>query len=151
MAKSNKGTIVQNPEDKQPPSEKELGTTAKNEFAPNVVGGKQVDPAPTPEPSMQNDAGATAPAEQDSAGSLEEYVKPREEDFLEYVHGDLTKIAGEFGYDLSIKKRNVVSGPVMMYHRETREGKVFGAREEAGPDYMSGDELQEVRADERGE
>lgn len=118
----------------------------KNEFAPTIINNgdgtsQEINPAPTPAASMQNEAGA-------AAGEANE-PEVEEKDFLAYVHGDLKAVAERFGYDLTIKKRNNARGPVMLYHRETREGKTFGAPEEAGPDYMSGDELQETYARER--
>jgi len=37
----------------------------------------------------------------------------------------------------------------MLYNRKTREGRVFGAGEVAGAEYMSGDELRELQDAER--
>lgn len=115
----------------------------KNEFAPNVIAGKVVEPAPSPEASLKPDPVEVVDEE---ASQLQEDA---EKDFLDYFHGELRKYAEEFGYDIALKKRTAASGPVMLYHRDTREGKTFGAREEAGHDYMTGDELREVQEAER--
>lgn len=148
MSEAEQGTNMDNPEDKQPPAAKELGAVAKNEFAPTIVAGKPVLPAPAPQSKAERRAAKAAAEAAAKAAAAEAFdeMKPREEDFLEYVHGDLKKAANDLGYDLTIKKRNVARGPVMLYHRESLEGKVFGAIEEAGPDYMSGDEYQELCA-----
>lgn len=121
----------------------------KNEFAPNVVGeGKDarvVDPAPSPEPG-ELAAAAPTPAAAEAADDAEDDAA-EEADFLDYVHGSLKRIADRLGYDLVLKKRSASRGPIMLYHRDDKhadaKGKVFNSREEAGPDYMSGDEWRE--------
>lgn len=112
----------------------------KNEFAPNVIAGKVVEPAPSPEASLMTEV------VDEEASQLQEDA---EKDFLNYFHGELRKYAEEFGYDITLKKRTVAAGPVMLYHRDTHVGQIFGAREEAGHDYITGDELREVQEAER--
>lgn len=145
----------------------------QNEFAPNVIndggegGAREVSPAPTPEASFKREddsaeaaaaAGLEAPEEDleaEAAARAASQAKrerdaEREREFVDYVNGDLKQIAEELGYDLVMKKRGAPNvGPVMLYDPATREGQVFANRALAPSHFLTGDQLQAIRDEER--
>lgn len=140
MAKGKQGDQMDK-KDEQPDPSKGVQPVA-NEFAPNVVqngnGGTDVV-----ESKPSQDEGVTERGyEADRPENDERY----EREFVNYVNGELKAIADKLGYDLALKKRAASgNGPVMRYHRQTLEGKVFQHPSEAGDDYMSGDELRAIQ------
>lgn len=135
MTKSRQGHSMR----KDQPNPAKGVQAAANSFAPVLIndGGegraREVEPAKLAEP----------PAE------VERVEDSEEADFLTYFKGELTSVADKLGYDISLKKRAAQSGPVMLYDPDSREGRVFGSREEAPTNFLSGDQLQALYAIER--
>ena len=111
---------------------------AANEFAPNPIpGAGLVQPAATPEPSMEPPAVELSP----------------EDEFLSYARGELSEIARSFGYEIVVRKIEAPksAGPTMLYDPATREGRVFSSREDAPADYITMDDLRDLIAKEAQE
>lgn len=123
MASKPKGNNMQD-EDKKSASE-----PAPNEFAPNMIAGAGlVEPAPSPPPSLPEPEVELSP----------------EDEFLAYARGELSQVAREFGYEIVVRKIEAPksAGPIMLYDPVSREGKVFGSREDAPADFITMDELR---------
>lgn len=177
MAKRNQGTKNMSDEQNAQPDPAKGAQAAANEFAPTIIndggedGAREVAPAKLDE--RGNEPGANAPddsAEAAAAAGLEataedeaaeaeararsqekrERDAERQREFVDYVNGDLKLIADEFGYDLKLTKRGAPNtGPIMLYDPATREGKVYNSRAEAPSHFLTGDQLNAIREEER--
>lgn len=141
----------------------------KNEFAPNIVndggenGAREVAPAKLEEkPDDSAEAAAAAGLEAPEENEEEEAAirevsqrkcerdAEREREFVDYVNGELKEVADELGYDLKLTKRGAPNlGPVMLYDPATREGKVYANRALAPSHFLTGDQLNAIREEER--
>lgn len=147
MTSSNKGTNMATKKAKLNPAEgiQEPG----NEFAPHIDNNgdgtfQSTAPAKTPAASLPEESPPeNAAAARDDAGEV------AEEDFLDYVNNVLKPEANKLGFHVTVTKVLNVRGPSMFYHRVTREGKGFDNVQQAGPDYMTGDELRDLQEAEQ--
>lgn len=139
MAKPKQGDNMDNQEAKLDPAKGVKA--AENEFPPTPIndggedGQRFVDPAKLAQQS--NDAGAEAG---------DDDPERNERAFVRYVNDELRPVADKLGFDLKLTKRESRPGTVMLYDPETHEGKVFNSALEAPSDWLSGDQLNELRA-----